>query len=104
MHAEAVPGPRSSRGKTFMLLRDYVASCARRYPDKPAYVYGESARTWRQVHERPDRLTSALQSLGLEKGARFARLSPNRSEICEHWFACLKGGFVRVGLNWRYSH
>lgn len=86
-----------------MLLRDYVASCARRYPEKPAYVYGDTSRSWREVHERSDRLTTALQSMGLSKGARVGILSHNRIEIAEHWFACLKAGFIRVGMNWRYS-
>jgi len=86
-----------------MLLRDYVASCARRYPDKAAYIHGDTVRTWRQVHERSDRLVAVLQGFGLGKGARVGILSHNRIEICEQWFACLKGGFVRVGLNWRYS-
>lgn len=86
-----------------MLLRDYVAACARRYPDKPAYIHEESVRTWHHAHDRSDRFVAALQGLGQAKGARIGILSHNRIEICEHWFACLKGGFVRVGFNWRYS-
>jgi len=86
-----------------MKLRDYIASCARRYPDKAAYIYGQSARTWRQIHERSDRLAAALQGFGLKAGDRVGILSRNRIEIVEQWFACLKAGLVRVGFNWRYS-
>lgn len=86
-----------------MLLRDYIEGCARRYPDKPAYIYADDVRTWREVHERSDRLVAALQSLGLQKGTRVGILSRNRIEIVEQWFACLKAGFVRIGMNWRYS-
>ena len=86
-----------------MLLRDYVSSCARRYPDKAAYVYQDTRRSWREIHERSDRLVAALQAMGLRKGDRLGILSRNRIEIVEQWFACIKGGFVRVGFNWRYS-
>ncbi len=86
-----------------MQLRDYVTSCARRFPDKAAYVHGTTRRSWRAVHERSDRFTAALQALGFSKGDRIGVLSHNRIEIVEHWFACLKGGYHRVGINWRYS-
>lgn len=86
-----------------MQLRDYVAGCALSFPDKAAYIYQDTVRTWRQVDERSDRLVGALQALGLKKGDRLGILSRNRIEIVEQWFACLKGGFVRVGFNWRYS-
>ena len=86
-----------------MQLRDYLAACARRYPDKPAFIHGSERRSWRALHERSDRLCAALQALGVQQGDSVGVLSHNRIEIVEHWFACTKGGFVRVGINWRYS-
>ncbi|MBJ7411302.1 MAG: AMP-binding protein [Phenylobacterium sp.] len=61
------------------------------------------ARTWREMDVRSDRLAAALQALGIRKGDTTAILSHNRVELAEHWFACLKAGFIRAGVNWRYS-
>ena len=44
-----------------------------------------------------------MQALGLGKGQVSAILTHNRIEAAEHWFACLKTGIVRAGINWRYS-
>lgn len=84
-------------------LRDYVAHCAQRYSSKTAFIHNDEHRTWQQVHRRSDQFAAALQGLGLGHGDRVAILSRNRIEIAEHWFACLKSGMVRVGINWRYS-
>jgi acyl-CoA synthetase (AMP-forming)/AMP-acid ligase II len=86
-----------------MFLRDFIQHCASTYPDHPAFIQGAKRRSWREMHERSDRLASALQALHVKKGQVTAVLSPNRIELAEHWFACLKTGIVRAGINWRYS-
>jgi acyl-CoA synthetase (AMP-forming)/AMP-acid ligase II len=86
-----------------MLLRQFIANCASNYPRDVAYISGETRRTWGDIHRRTDHLAGALQRLGLRKGDAVGVLAHNCVEIAEHWFACLKGGFVRVGINWRYS-
>ncbi len=86
-----------------MFLRDLIWRCARNFGADTAYVDARVTRTWRQMHERSDRLAQALQGLGLAKGQATAILAHNRVELAEHWFACLKTGIVRAGVNWRYS-
>lgn len=86
-----------------MYLRDFIAGCAATYPSEIAYISGETQRTWREVHVRTDRLAGALQAMGLVKGDCVGILAHNTLEIAEHWLACLKAGFVRMGINWRYS-
>jgi acyl-CoA synthetase (AMP-forming)/AMP-acid ligase II len=86
-----------------MFLRDFIGRCAAVHADGVAYIDLNGRRTWREMHERSDRLAAALQGFGLGKGAVSAILSHNRIELAEHWFACLKGGIVRAGVNWRYS-
>jgi acyl-CoA synthetase (AMP-forming)/AMP-acid ligase II len=86
-----------------MFLRDFVKRCSHAFPEKAAFVHRENRRTWREMHERSERLASALHALGMRKGDATAILSHNRIELAEHWFACLKGGTVRAGVNWRYS-
>lgn len=86
-----------------MFLRDFVARCANSYPAKPAFIQGAQRRTWAEMHERSSRLGAALQALGIGKGDVTGILSLNRIELAEHWFACLKTGIGRAGVNWRYS-
>src|SRR5690606_28576386 len=71
--------------------------------NKTAFIHNDEHRTWQEVNRRSDQFAAALQGLGLGHGDRIAILSRNRIEIAEHWFACLKAGMVRVGINWRYS-
>ena len=86
-----------------MFLRDFVARCANGYPEKTAFIHRDTRRTWRDMHERSERLAAAMQSLGVRKGHNTAMLARNRIELAEHWFACLKTGIVRTAVNWRYS-
>jgi len=86
-----------------MFLRDFIGRCAATYPQEIAYISGSTQRRWSEVHERTHKLAGAIQHLGLRKGDACAILSHNNVEICEHWLACLKGGWPRVGVNWRYS-
>ena len=85
-----------------MLPRQLIARCAANYPDKTAYYCGEAKRTWRQMHERSDRLAAALQAIGVRKGDVVAILGRESFEIYEHFFACMKIGAIRLGINRRY--
>lgn len=86
-----------------LLARDYIARCAACYPEKVAYIDGERRRTWRQMHQRSDQLAAALQQLGVGVGDPVALLAHDHLELIEHWFACMKIGAPRVGINWRYA-
>ena len=86
-----------------MFLRDFVRRCADIFPDDIAYVDADRRTSWAEMNVRSDRLARAMQDIGIGKGVRTAILAHNRIEIAEHWFACLKTGAVRAGLNWRYS-
>lgn len=85
-----------------LLPRDLLARCAANFPGKVAYYCGEAQRTWLQMDRRGALLGGALQALGVRKGAAVAILGRESFEIYEHFFACMKIGAVRVGLNWRY--
>ena len=86
-----------------MLPRDMLARCASNFPQKIAYYCGDDKRTWRQMHERSNALASALQELGVRKGDAVSILGKESIEIYEHFFACMKIGAIRVGVNWRYA-
>ncbi len=86
-----------------MFLRDFVRRCAEKFPDDIAYIDANRRSNWAEMYRRSGKLARALQDLGIGKGTRTAILSHNRIEIAEHWFACMKTGAVRAGLNWRYA-
>lgn len=86
-----------------MLLRDYVRRAAASYPDKIAFVDGETRRDWSTIDERSSRFGASLQKLGVGKGDSVGILAHEHVEVMEHWLACAKIGAVRVGINWRYS-
>lgn len=84
-------------------LRDFLDNCAANYPQDIAYVSGGVRRSWQDIGRRTHHFAGAMQALGLRKGDTVGVLAHNCVEVAEHWLACLKGGFVRVGVNWRYS-
>lgn len=86
-----------------MLPRDLLVRCAQNFPNKVAYHCGDRSATWSQMNRRADQLTAALQQLGVGQGDTIAILTHETIEVYEHFFACMKMGAVRVGLNWRYA-
>lgn len=82
-----------------MLPRDMIVRCAQNYPSKVAYITGERSATWREMHERSDRFAVALQQLGCKKGETVGILTLETIEVYEHFFACMKIGAARVGIN-----
>ncbi len=57
------------------------------YPEKLAYVYGSTNRTWSQVGARTARLASALLRSGIKKGDVISIISPNTPALYEAHFA-----------------
>ncbi|HVZ46485.1 MAG TPA: AMP-binding protein [Ramlibacter sp.] len=85
-----------------MLPRELIERCARNFPNKVAYYHGTRSRTWAQMHSRSDAVAGMLQSLGIGQGDAVAIIGFEGFEIYEHFFACMKIGAIRVGLNRRY--
>lgn len=85
------------------LLRDQLRRCAVSYGDKVAFIEGPHQRTWAEVERRTNALAAGMQNLGIGKGDVVAMLAKDHLEVIELWFACLKIGAVRVGINWRYA-
>ncbi len=76
---------------------------SRNYAGKVAYRCGAAVRTWAQMNDRAGRLAGALHGLGARRSDTVAILGRETLEIYEHYFACMKAGLVRVGINWRYA-
>jgi long-chain acyl-CoA synthetase len=72
-------------------------------PDAVATIDGDRVRTWRQVADRVQRLSSALAGLGVQAGDRVAVLANNCDAYFEAYFAILWTGAAIVPLNTRLA-
>jgi len=73
------------------------------FPEKTAIVHGERRYSYREFHERVNRLATGLREAGLAKGERVAFLSPNIPALLEASFAVPAAGGVLVALNTRIA-
>jgi fatty-acyl-CoA synthase len=73
------------------------------HPNRVAVVDGELRRTYAELAERVNRLSSALRGRGLEQHDRVAALCPNVPELLELHHAVPRAGGVLVAINTRLS-
>jgi fatty-acyl-CoA synthase len=73
------------------------------FPDRVAVTHEARRYTYRELGERVNRLASALQAAGLEKGDRVAYICPNIPALIEAHFAVPLAGGVLVTLNFRLN-
>lgn len=78
-------------------------SVARRYPDKPALIFGQTQRSFAEINQAANRWAAALAAAGLGKGDRVALLLPNGLTMAEAYFGVAKAGVVGVPLNLRWT-
>src|SRR5947207_2254900 len=70
-------------------------------PDRVALVQGDTRITYAEAADRVNRLATALQGLGVSKGAHVAVMALNGPQYVETYYACAKLGAVFVPLNYR---
>ena len=75
----------------------------RLYPDREAVVDGVRRWTYGEFFARVDRWSSALQTLGVNRGDRVAYIAPNTHAQLESFYAVPQIGAVLVPLNYRLS-
>ncbi len=85
------------------MLDDIVRRNALRFGSKPALVSELGSLTWSDLNRRVNRLTHCLRATGLCKGDRVGILLGNCPEYIELYFACARGGFIAVPLNYRLT-
>src|SRR5262245_1423898 len=71
------------------------------YANREAVVDGPLRLTYGQFFDRCDRWSSALQSMGTQKGDRIAYIAPNTHSNLESFYAVPQLGAVLVPLNYR---
>jgi acyl-CoA synthetase (AMP-forming)/AMP-acid ligase II len=72
-------------------------------PEREALVSGDGKTriTYEQMASRVNRLTNALQGLGIGQGDRVAVMATNSPEFVEIYYACAKLGACFVPVNYR---
>ncbi len=70
-------------------------------PDREALVSGDTRITYAEMASRVNRLTNALQSMGVERGTAVAAMALNSPRYVETYYACAKLGAAFVPLNYR---
>ena len=83
---------------------DFIGRTAQVYGDRPAVVYGNVRRNWRDTEERCRRLASALSRLGIGKNDTVAVMLPNTPEMVEAHFGIPMSGAVLNTLNTRLDY
>ncbi len=81
------------------LLHDFLASSAKRLPDKVALVAGATRMTYAQIAKDSDALARSLESLGVERGDRVVIFADNTAETVVAFWAVLKANAVVVVVN-----
>lgn len=67
--------------------------------DKPLLWVGDDMITYRQAHERSDRIAAGLAELGVEQGQVVSTLMYNSIDHLAVWFACAKLGAIWSPIN-----
>jgi len=80
---------------------EQLSRIARKYPDRAAYICGDTVRTFGDVDRRVTRLANALAARGLRHGDRLAVLMTNSIEMIETIFAGWRVGAIVVPVNFR---
>lgn len=73
------------------------------HPDKAAILFQGTGITYRELHQRANRVSCWLQSLGIEKGDRVAIMMKNCPEFMGLYLACARLGAIFVPLNFRLT-
>jgi len=84
-----------------MNLGTLFTKSARTFPESLAIACADYELTYQQANERINKLSNALNGLGIRRGDNVAILLHNCPEFIETLFACFKAGIGTVPLNFR---
>lgn len=86
-----------------LTLADVCLEHRRSRPGRTALVCGDVRHTYAELHQRTDRLATALAGAGVGRGERVLWLGQNCHRLVELLVACAKLGAVLCPANWRQS-
>lgn len=90
--------PRTTR---VMNLAHLLRQNARRFPDRPGFIWGETSWTWRQIDAEVSAFAAGLAARGIKKGDRILVHSKNTAQMFFSMFAAFRLGAVWVPTNFR---
>jgi fatty-acyl-CoA synthase len=79
-----------------------LAHWAAETPQTPAFLHGERAISFAELHEQAARAAQGLADLGVVAGDRVALWLPNVPAYPILYFACVRLGAIAVAVNTRY--
>ena len=82
---------------------EFARRARRLYPEREAVVDGDLRLTYRELFDRTDRWSAALQQLGVRPGDRVAYIAPNTHAQLESFYAVPQIGAVLVPVNYRLT-
>src|SRR5215831_10508375 len=82
---------------------EFARRSRRLHPDREAVVDGDLRLTYRDLFDRCDRWSSALQAMGVGRGDRVAYIAPNTHAQLESFYAVPRIGAVLVPINYRLT-
>jgi long-chain acyl-CoA synthetase len=86
-----------------MIYTHSFGRAARYCPERTALVSSGAHSTFRELHDRVERIAAALRKHGFSAGERLAILLPNQPEYLQLVYACSWLGVIAVPLNTRLS-
>jgi len=84
-----------------MNTTDFLSISTAICPERDFLVFDDKRFSYEQTAERVNRLSAALDSLGVKKGDRIAMMNTNCPAYIEAYFAAAKTGAIFVPLNFR---
>lgn len=84
---------------TFMLVQDFIANAATRWPEKVALICGGKRYSFQELEVMSNRLANTFRAYGIHRGDRVAIYLPNCVEAVAGIFGVLKAGAVFVMIN-----
>ena len=70
-------------------------------PERPCVIFEGKRFSFAEVADRVNRLSNALQGMGIQKGDRVSILQVNCNQFVEIYFAVARIGAIFVPLNFR---
>ena len=84
-------------------LGNLLTQTARKYPDRPGFIQGNTVCSWSQLNARVDALARYLSGLGIRPGDRILVQLTNGLPLFESAWAAFKLGAVWVPVNYRLT-
>ncbi len=84
-----------------MNLAQFVTQSARRFPGRPALIWGERRWSWAEFDARVSAMAGVLADHGIKAGDRVIVQSKNSNLMLESMWACFRLGAVWVPTNFR---